>query len=146
MIPPGVAIPLHSHAEEERFYIISGEIEIYLESKWETAKAGDFVEILGGIRHGLRNRSNQPALVLVQTTVRLGRFFREMGKPLSFEADHAQPTPEALEHLLAHSEEVQLLAGDAGRKRRNRHYALAHPYDFIETDSSMRRGCQASAA
>lgn len=100
VIPPGATIPLHSHADEERFYIVSGEVEVYLESEWDTARAGDFLEILGGVRHGFRNQSNQRALVMVQTTVRMGRFFREMGRPLSLESNAAQPTPEALEQLV----------------------------------------------
>ena len=100
VIPPGASIPLHSHAEDERFYIVSGEVELYLESEWQTAKAGDFLEILGGVKHGFRNHSSQPALVVLQTTVRLGRFFEEIGRPLSFEEDHTQPSPEELAHFV----------------------------------------------
>jgi|HubBroStandDraft_1064217.scaffolds.fasta_scaffold24186_2 quercetin dioxygenase-like cupin family protein len=100
VIPPGASIPLHGHAEDERFYIVSGQVEVYVESDWHTAKAGDFLEIPGDIKHGFRNQSSQPALVILQTTVRLGRFFQEIGKPLSFEGDRRQPSPEELAHFV----------------------------------------------
>lgn len=100
VIPPGVSIPLHSHLEEERFYIVSGEVEVYVDSAWHTVKAGDFLEIPGDVQHGLRNQSSQPALIVMQTTVRLGRFFQEIGKPLSFEGDRMQPSPEEMAHLV----------------------------------------------
>lgn len=100
VIPPRASIPLHSHAEDERFYIVSGEVEVYLESEWQTVKTGDFLEIPGEIKHGFRNQSDQPALVVMQTTVRLGRFFEEIGRPLSFEGERLQPSPEELAHLV----------------------------------------------
>lgn len=99
-IPPVASIPLHSHFEEERFYIVSGEVEVYVESAWHAVKAGDFLEIPGDVKHGFRNQSNQPALVVMQTTVRLGRFFQEIGKPLSFEGDRMRPSPEEMAHLV----------------------------------------------
>jgi uncharacterized RmlC-like cupin family protein len=95
-IPPGASVPLHSHADDEDFYIVSGEILALRQGAqgYESAVcgAGDHVRLPGGVRHGFRNVSSEPFVSLVVTTTTLGRFFLEMGRPLD-EASQP-PTPE----------------------------------------------------
>jgi quercetin dioxygenase-like cupin family protein len=48
-IPPGVSVPLHSHADTEDFLVISCELErLRQDSKDQTsigAKAGDYIHV-----------------------------------------------------------------------------------------------------
>ena len=82
-IPPGVSVPLHSHADPESFYVVSGEGQFLVEDNgnrdWRTVRQGDFVQIHGNAKHAWRNLSDRPMEALITTTPRLGKALREMG-------------------------------------------------------------------
>ena len=100
-LPPGVVIPLHSHADPEDFIVISGEIEALKqdeqEYEWITAKAGDHVHIPGNAKHAWRNTSSEPAVLHIIMTNKMAQFFKEIGRPVS---ETPQPvTAEDLAHF-----------------------------------------------
>ncbi len=101
-IPPGVSVPLHSHADTEDFLDISGEVEALKQDnrkdyKWIGAKAGDFIHMPSNARHAWRNVTSTPTLVLIITTKKLGEFFQEVGRQ---ELDNQTPVkPEDLSHF-----------------------------------------------
>ena len=84
-IPPGVAVPLHSHDDAEAFLVLSGTQQALVQdgkgSRWRDLNAGDYIHVEGGVAHAWRNTSDAPAIDLIITTPRLGRFFQEMGTP-----------------------------------------------------------------
>jgi quercetin dioxygenase-like cupin family protein len=86
VIPPGVSVPLHSHADIEDFYVISGEALALRQGaqRYETTahKTGDYVRVPSGVRHGWRNVSSEPFVSLIITTPTLGKFFLEAGRPV----------------------------------------------------------------
>ena len=103
VIPPGVAVPLHSHADVEDFFILSGQAQALKQVaggyEWIDGQAGDLIHAPSGVPHAWRNISNEPLVVLNFTTPKMGRFFQEVGKPL---ADTPQPvTPEDLARFMA---------------------------------------------
>lgn len=81
VFPAGVAVPIHSHADRETFYILDGELEALCESCWRTLVGGDVFDVPGHTKHGFRNVSGAPVSLLFVTTMRMGRFFREVGRP-----------------------------------------------------------------
>jgi quercetin dioxygenase-like cupin family protein len=102
-IPPGGSVPLHAHADTEDFLVISGAVEGLRHDTdgytWIAAKAGDFVHVPGDAQHAWRNVSSEPAIMLMITTKRMGRFFQEVGRPLTEAGD--PPTPEDLVRFAA---------------------------------------------
>jgi quercetin dioxygenase-like cupin family protein len=80
ILPPGVVIPLHSHAEPEVFYVLEGSLEVYRESGqpqgWSTIQPGGVLAIPGNVKHALRNTSSTPTTVLLVTQEELYNFFR----------------------------------------------------------------------
>jgi quercetin dioxygenase-like cupin family protein len=80
--PAGVVVPVHSHPERETFYVLAGEIQGLWKDRWITLIAGDVFDVPGGIKHAWRNVSDAPASLLVVTTMRLGRFLRDIGRPV----------------------------------------------------------------
>jgi quercetin dioxygenase-like cupin family protein len=98
-IPPGGAVPLHSHADPETFIPLSGEVEGLVQSaggfEWVRIAPGDVFHVPGGAKHAWRNRSQDPAVQVIVSTARIGRFFREVAGP---------PSDEAIEHFLETSE------------------------------------------
>ena len=62
-------------------------------------RAGDVLDIRDGVRHAWRNISEAPVRLLIVTTVRLGKFLREIGRPLA--AANAPPSPGDVERLIS---------------------------------------------
>ena len=98
-IPPGVIVPLHSHTDPETFLPTAGEIEGLTQTgdgyRWIRVGQGDIFHVPGGARHAFRNRTQKPAVMVVISTARMGRFFREAGVP----ASDSRP-PDAISHFL----------------------------------------------
>ncbi|MGL6076696.1 MAG: cupin domain-containing protein [Fimbriiglobus sp.] len=66
IVPPGGGPPPHLHRlEEEGFYIIEGEVAVYVDGQRIVAKPGAFVNMPIGHPHWFRNESEQPAKMLV---------------------------------------------------------------------------------
>jgi quercetin dioxygenase-like cupin family protein len=101
VVPPGVAVPLHRHADAEDFFILSGQQQILVSDGdalvWRTASAGYYVRIPGNVLHAHRNVGDEAAVDLIATTARLGRFFVEIGRPVT--ESLAPPTPQELTHF-----------------------------------------------
>ena len=98
-IPSGVVVPVHSHAERETFYVLGGEIQALWKDHWITLGAGDVLDVPGGLKHGWRNVSGAPASQLLVVPMRLGRFFRDIGRAAAT-IPPGPPKPEDLERLV----------------------------------------------
>jgi quercetin dioxygenase-like cupin family protein len=85
-IPPGVVVPLHAHADPETFLVLGGELEGLVVSPegaaWVPVRLGDVFHVPGGAKHAWRNLGREPAVTLIVSTNRLGRFLRELGVPV----------------------------------------------------------------
>src|ERR1700738_2824318 len=104
IVPPEVAIPLHSHADPEVLVVLEGELEVLDDgdsSRWLAAKPGETLCIPGGIKHALRNASAGPAVILLTTTPNIYGFFRELGKPFDPGQPATPPTAEDMQRLRA---------------------------------------------
>lgn len=87
-LPPGAEVPLHSHPDPETFVVVEGRCEgCRAGDGWTPIGAGEAFHVASGVRHSFRNRGREPAVSIVVTTARLGRFFTELGD---------RPTPEHL--------------------------------------------------
>jgi quercetin dioxygenase-like cupin family protein len=78
ILPHGVVVPMHSHADRETFYIVSGTMDAFRGDHWEMLSAGDVFDVKDGIKHAWRNSSGNAASMLCVTTMRLGRFIRDI--------------------------------------------------------------------
>jgi quercetin dioxygenase-like cupin family protein len=104
-IPPGVHVPLHSHPDPETFLAISGEIEGLTESdgcfRWVRIKPDDVFHVPGGAKHAFRNLTGAQAVMIIVSTNRIGRFFREVGTPTAPGAQSlGPPSNETIRHFL----------------------------------------------
>jgi quercetin dioxygenase-like cupin family protein len=104
IIPPGVSVPLHSHTDVESFYVISGYVQVLSQRgnkfEWLDAQAGDFVQVPSDTKHAFRNTSSEPVVQLITTTPKLGRFFQEIGRPITPGTLLPPPSPDYIEHFL----------------------------------------------
>ncbi|HEX6521855.1 MAG TPA: cupin domain-containing protein [Streptosporangiaceae bacterium] len=94
VIQAGITVPMHSHDDAEDFYILAGTQEVLTQHpeglEWTHAHAGDYIRVPPGTMHAHRNVSDGPAVDLIITTAKMGRFFQEIGRP----ATGAPPEPE----------------------------------------------------
>jgi quercetin dioxygenase-like cupin family protein len=104
IIPPGGSVPLHSHADVESFYLLSGSVQVLSEQsdhfQWLDVKPGDFVQVPGNAKHAFRNTSAEPTVQLITTTPKLARFFQEIGRPVKPGVPSSPPTPADTERFL----------------------------------------------
>ncbi|MFE1784324.1 quercetin 2,3-dioxygenase [Streptomyces sp. NPDC059506] len=82
-VPPGGGPPIHNHTrEEEAFYVLEGELEMYVAGRTLTVRTGDFVFVPRNTMHGFRNKGLHPARqLLLFTPGGFERFFLEAGEP-----------------------------------------------------------------
>jgi quercetin dioxygenase-like cupin family protein len=103
-LPPGVFVPLHSHPDFEMFYVVSGNVDVLVESgdtlDWRSARSGDLVSVPGGAKHAFHNLGDQHVKQLIITTPKLAQFFRDAGRALIAGSPLPPPTPAAIEHFL----------------------------------------------
>jgi len=102
VVPAGVVVPLHSHADVETFYITAGELQMFFqtENNWIAIRPVQFVYIPGNEKHAWRNLSAKDATVLIITTAQLGNFLEEIGVTISAESQPLAPSPERLQHFV----------------------------------------------
>jgi quercetin dioxygenase-like cupin family protein len=103
-IPPGVSVPLHSHPDDESFFLLSGRLQALDQRKdgfkWINMNAGDFRHVPPDVRHAWKNKSNEPAVTIIVTTPRLGRFFQEIGRPVTADAFSQAPSPADIQRFV----------------------------------------------
>jgi quercetin dioxygenase-like cupin family protein len=90
--------PLHSHAFDEAFYVLDGELTFQLDDQLTTAHPGELIFAPRGVPHTLANLTDSPARYLLVLTP--PRFERELARRAANQAgvkppDWAlQPIPE----------------------------------------------------
>jgi len=106
-IPAGVSIPMHSHADVEDFVVVKGQVTGLQVGpsghKWIIGNVGDLLHVPSGVPHAWRNDTQEPVELLIFTTPKLGRFFKEIGRPVTTPPTPARP--EELGHFMAVSDQ-----------------------------------------
>src|SRR5207248_3574791 len=83
IVTPGGGPPPHVHSrEEEGFYILEGEITVYIGDERLVATAGMFANMPVGTAHSFKNETNRPARMLISVApAGLEQMFFEDGRP-----------------------------------------------------------------
>ena len=59
---PGQFVPVHVHPTQDEFILVQeGQLELKLDGRWHTARAGDLVRMPRGVPHGYFNKTDTPA-------------------------------------------------------------------------------------
>ena len=98
---PDSRVPLHSHADPEGFYVLSGRMDVFLDDDtpgWRVLESGEGISPAQGVRHAVRTGPGGADLILT-TNNRLATFFLEAGTPVSRDASRGAPTREALDRI-----------------------------------------------
>jgi hypothetical protein len=68
------------------------------EDHWITLRTGDFFDVPSDLKHAWRNVSGAPVSLLIVTTMRVGRFLRDIGRPIATVLA-GKPTPTDLQRF-----------------------------------------------
>jgi quercetin dioxygenase-like cupin family protein len=105
IVAPGVAIPLHSHADPEVMVVLDGALEFLQYTgragRWLTARRGEIISIPGNVKHALRNNSPANTSLLLVTTSNIFGFFRALGNPVNPDSKPAALTPADMARLMS---------------------------------------------
>jgi quercetin dioxygenase-like cupin family protein len=78
-LPQGAGPPPHTHEWDEAYFVTDGDILFTVGERQFCASAGDFVYTPGGVVHGFRGKSNQPARALIfDAPAHAGNFFKRV--------------------------------------------------------------------
>jgi len=103
-VTPGGGPPPHVHAnEDESFYVIEGELELWVAGKLQKLRAGECAFGPRNVPHRFQNNTASPVRVLIQVFPgRSGRFFAEVARPLPADGKPIPPpSDDEITHLLA---------------------------------------------
>ena len=103
----GKTVPLHSHIDPECFYVLSGEIEVFVAGetpRWHVVEIGRSLLVADGIKHAVRNTGDETADLILATNNRLARYFREAGRPVTSSIEPRTPSPEDVQRMIQVSE------------------------------------------
>jgi quercetin dioxygenase-like cupin family protein len=103
-VPPGGGPPPHVHGrEQEGFFVLEGEITLFVGDQRFVAGAGTFANMPVGTPHAFKNESGRPARMLITVApAGLERMFFEVGVPVApGTTTTAPPTKEEIDRLLA---------------------------------------------
>lgn len=78
MLPGAKGPPLHTHAFDETFYVLEGELTFQVDDEIAAVGTGEVAFALGGTPHTFANRSDAPAHFLIVCTP--AGFEREFGR------------------------------------------------------------------
>jgi mannose-6-phosphate isomerase-like protein (cupin superfamily) len=77
--PPGDGPPLHVHHHaEERYHVLSGELEVRLGKEWKRVSPGEMVTVPAGVPHTLRNSVPVELINVHRPALDFERMFRRM--------------------------------------------------------------------
>lgn len=99
----GRTVPLHSHVDPECFYVLSGQIDVFVldeAPRWHKVMAGRSLIVTDGVKHAVRNAGDVAADMVLTTNNRLARYFREAGRPATPGSEPVPLTPEDLGRMV----------------------------------------------
>ena len=89
-LPAGAVVPMHSHADRETFYVVSGSPDALNGDRWEKLGPGDVFDVRDGAKHAWRNSSQLAASMICVTTTKLARFLQDISTSASTSSPEKQ--------------------------------------------------------
>jgi quercetin dioxygenase-like cupin family protein len=100
---PGKLVPLHSHIDPECFYLLEGQIDVFVVDgapKWRMVETGQSYLVANGMKHAVRNAGEKTADIVLATNNRFASFLGEAGRSATPGAVFTPPTSEDIQRLM----------------------------------------------
>lgn len=84
LLPKGASPPLHSHPQDETFYVLDGEVTVWVEDRPRTCCPGAIAFAPGGAPHSFRVESDTARLLVLSTPAGIERYVRALAEPAAW--------------------------------------------------------------
>jgi quercetin dioxygenase-like cupin family protein len=92
VLPRGAAPPLHSHPQDETFYVLEGKVAVWVGAAQQACEPGDAVFVPGGVPHTFRVDSDTARMLFLSTPAGIERFVHALSEPAEW--PWLQPPPD----------------------------------------------------
>ena len=101
------AAPHYHQTFSESFYVLTGQLTVYANGRWQPYRPGDFALVHERGVHGFRNDTDEPTsfLILFAPGIARERFFAEI---VELRRRGRQPTPEEMTAFYARHDQVMV--------------------------------------
>jgi len=83
-LPKGAAPPLHSHPQDETFYVLEGQVTMWVADDTRLCGAGDTGFTPGGSPHTWRVESDTARMLILSTPAGIEEYFRALAEPAAW--------------------------------------------------------------
>src|ERR1700746_221000 len=80
-LPHGAAPPLHSHPQDETFYVLDGEVTVWVDDEPRLCRAGAVAFAPAGTPHTFRVESDTARMLFLSTPAGIEDYVRALGEP-----------------------------------------------------------------
>lgn len=104
LLPHEAAPPLHSHPQDETFYVIEGALTVWIDGAPKRCSAGSIAFFPGGAPHTFFVESETARVLVLSTPAGIERFVRALSEPARerrLPDDDNYPTSEAIKEIFA---------------------------------------------
>ena len=108
-VPKGAAPPLHSHPQDETFYVLDGELTMWVDDDARPCRAGAIAFAPGGSPHTWRVESDTARMLVLSTPAGIDDYFRALAEPAVW--PWLQPPPDGPRVPVERIEEVERSLG-----------------------------------
>jgi quercetin dioxygenase-like cupin family protein len=81
LLPRGASPPLHSHPEDETFYVLDGDVTVWVDGRPRACRPGDIAFAPAGTPHSFRVESDTARILTISTAAGIEEFVRALGEP-----------------------------------------------------------------
>ena len=92
VLPRGAAPPLHSHPQDETFYVLDGDVTVWVESDERSLRVGDVACARAGVPHTFRVESDTARMLFLSTPAGIEDYVRALAEPARW--PWLQPPPD----------------------------------------------------
>jgi quercetin dioxygenase-like cupin family protein len=92
VLPHGAAPPLHSHPQDETFYVLEGELTAWVGDEPQPCRPGAAVFAPGGVPHTFRVESDTARMLFLSTPAGIEEYVRALAEPARW--PWLQPPPD----------------------------------------------------
>jgi quercetin dioxygenase-like cupin family protein len=79
--PRGASPPVHSHPQDETFYVLDGDVTVWLGEQPHTCSRGGLAFAPAGTPHTFRVESDTARMLIISTAAGIEEYIRELGEP-----------------------------------------------------------------
>lgn len=93
VFPRGAAPPVHTHPQDETFYVLEGKVVVWAgDAEEQTCDPGAVVYVPGGVQHAFRVVSDTARMLFVSTPAGIEDFVQALAEPAQW--PWLQPPPD----------------------------------------------------